>query len=107
MEEKIVDSSSNERIQVLQTKYLHFLSDTLENFIDLLIDKKEEGWVRIRIDWTEDGTEIELSRYREETDKEYEKRMRLLEKQKKRDEKEKEERLKLYKKLRKEFDGNE
>lgn len=105
MKEQIMNSSSKERIKVLQTKSLDFYSDSIENLIDLLLDKKEEGWGRIRIEWGEDGVDIEISRYRDETDNEYEKRMKLLEKRKKLDEKEKEKRLKLYKTLRKEFES--
>ena len=55
----------------------------LEEIIEMLQDWKNEGkWEGIEIDYYEEGTNYQLYKHREETDKEYEKRMKQLEKKK-------------------------
>jgi len=55
----------------------------LEEIIEMLQDWMTEGeWEGIEIDYYEEGTNYQLYKHREETDKEYEKRMKLLEKEK-------------------------
>jgi len=77
----------------------------LEEIIEMLQDWMTEGeWEGIEIDYYEEGTNYQLYKHREETDKEYEKRMKLLEKEKADKAKAKERRRKEYEKLRKEFE---
>jgi len=53
----------------------------LEEIIEMLQDWKNEGeWEGIEIDYYEEGNNYQLYKHREETDKEYDKRMKLLEK---------------------------
>ena len=76
----------------------------LEEIIEMLQDWKEAGWAGIEIDYYEDGNHYQLYKHREETDKEYDKRMRVIEKQKAEKLKDKERRRKEYEKLKKEFE---
>jgi hypothetical protein len=71
----------------------------LEEIIEMLQDWKNEGkWEGIEIDYYEEGTNYQLYKHREETDKEYDKRMKLLEKEKAEKVKAKERHLKQLKK---------
>ena len=78
----------------------------LEDIIEMLQDWKNEGyWEGIEIEYDyENGNSYQLYKHCEETDKEYDKRMRLLEKEKSEKIKAKERRRKEYEKLRKEFE---
>ena len=79
----------------------------LEEIIEMLQDWKNEGkWEGIEIDYYEEGNNYQLYKHREETDKEYEKRMKEREKKKAAELKAKERRRKEYEKLKKEF-GND
>lgn len=101
-----------ERIKVKITEwYKGYFDGTFEDIIAMLQDYKNEGeWEGFELrfdDYGEDG--YYLYKYRLENDKEYENRIKLLEKEKERDlkrkEKEKENRRKAYEELKKEF-GN-
>jgi len=71
----------------------------LEEIIEMLQDWKNEGeWEGIEIDYYEEGNNYQLYKHREETDKEYDKRMKLLEKEKAEKVKAKERHLKQLKK---------
>jgi hypothetical protein len=72
----------------------------------MLQDWKNEGyWEGIEIEYDyENGNSYQLYKHCEETDKEYDKRMRLLEKEKSEKLKAKERRRKEYEKLKKEFE---
>jgi len=71
----------------------------LEEIIEMLQDWKNEGkWEGIEIDYYEEGNNYQLYKHREETDKEYEKRMKQLEKEKAEKVKAKERKLKQLKK---------
>jgi hypothetical protein len=97
------------KIQVKETEWYWWnLEGPLVNTIADLQSKLDEGWSGIG---TEDegfggGPEYYLYKYRPETDKEYAKRMKGLEKKKEQELKAKERRRKQYEKLRKEF-GND
>ena len=77
-----------------------------EDIISQLQDWKNEGnWEGVEIEYDyENGNSYQLYKHCEETDKEYDKRMRLLEKEKSEKIKAKERRRKEYEKLRKEFE---
>ena len=96
------------RIQVRETKSIDSYSfdGNLEDIIEMLQDWKNEGyWEGIEIEYDyENGNSYQLYKHCEETDKEYDKRMRLLEKEKSEKIKAKERRRKEYEKLRKEFE---
>ena len=96
------------RIQVKETKSIDSYSfdGNLEDIIEMLQDWKNEGyWEGIEIEYDyENGNSYQLYKHCEETDKEYDKRMRLLEKEKSEKLKAKERRRKEYEKLRKEFE---
>ena len=96
------------RIQVKETTSVdsYIFEGKLEEIIEMLQDWKEEGkWEGIEVDYGyEDGNDYQLYKHREETDKEYDKRMKLLEKEKSEKLKAKERRRKEYEKLRKEFE---
>lgn len=99
------------RIQVRETKSIDSYSfeGKLEDIIDMLQDWKEEGkWEGIEIDYYEDEDDYQLYKHREETDKEYDIRIKAVfwEKKKKeeRNLKDKEQRRKEYEKLKKEFE---
>jgi hypothetical protein len=96
-----------DRIQVKETTQIFedSFEGTLENIIEMLQDWKNEGeWEGIVIDYDDDETRYLLYTHREETDKEYDKRMKLLEKEKAEKVKAKERRRKEYEKLKKEFE---
>ena len=76
----------------------------LEEIIEMLQDWKEAGWEGIDFYGYVDGNDYQLYKHREETDKEYDKRMKLLEKEKSEKLKAKERRRKEYEKLKKEFE---
>ena len=96
------------RIQVRETKSIDSYSfdGNLEDIIEMLQDWKNEGnWGGVEIEYDyENGNSYQLYKHCEETDKEYDKRMRLLEKEKSEKLKAKERRRKEYEKLRKEFE---
>ena len=96
------------RIQVRETTSVdsYIFEGKLESIIEMLQDWKEEGeWEGIEIEYDyENGNSYQLYKHCEETDKEYDKRMRLLEKEKSEKIKAKERRRKEYEKLRKEFE---
>jgi hypothetical protein len=95
------------RIQVKETTLIDSYSfeGKLEEIIEMLQDWKNEGeWEGIVIDYDDDETRYLLYTHREETDKEYDKRMKLLEKEKAEKVKAKERRRKEYEKLKKEFE---
>ena len=96
------------RIQVRETKSIDSYSfdGNLEDIIEMLQDWKNEGnWEGVEIEYDyENGNSYQLYKHCEETDKEYDKRMRLLEKEKSEKIKAKERRRKEYEKLRKEFE---
>ena len=76
-----------------------------EDIISQLQDFKNEGkWEGIELDEYYESCSYQLYKHREETDKEYDKRMKLLEKEKAEKVKAKERRRKEYEKLRKEFE---
>ena len=88
------------RINVKETqKYWGDFSGTLESIIASLQEKLDAGWVGLEYDYEpyEDGAYY-LYKFREETDKEYEKRMKLLEKEKADKAKAKEQKLQQLKK---------
>ena len=96
------------RIQVRETKSIDSYSfdGKLEDIIEMLQDWKNEGnWEGIEIEYDyENGNSYQLYKHCEETDKEYDKRMKLLEKEKSEKIKAKERRRKEYEKLKKEFE---
>ena len=96
------------RIQVRETKSIDSYSfdGNLEDIIEMLQDWKNEGnWEGVEIEYDyENGNSYQLYKHCEETDKEYDKRMKLLEKEKSEKLKAKERRRKEYEKLKKEFE---
>ena len=97
------------RIQVKETKkYYGDFEGSLESIISSLQSELDEGWEGIDIEYEgHDGyQEYYLYKHRPENDKEYEKRMKLLEKEKAEKLKAKERRRKEYEKLKKEFDDD-
>jgi hypothetical protein len=94
------------RIQVRETeRYWGDLEGPLTEIITSLQNKLDEGWEGIQTDYTEydNYTVPFLYKYREEYDKEYEKRMKQLEKEKEIKLRAKEKRRQQYEALRKEF----
>ena len=98
------------RIQVKETKkYYGDFEGSLESIISSLQSELDEGWEGIQMgsdQWSYDHEFPYLYKHRPENDKEYEKRMKLLEKEKAEKLKAKERRRKEYEKLKKEFDGD-
>ena len=96
------------RIQVKETeKYYGDFEGSLESIISSLQSELDAGWEGIEMDsdqWSRDHEVPYLYKHRPETDKEYEKRMKLLEKEKAEKLKAKERRRKEYEKLKKEFE---
>ena len=99
------------KIQVKETeKYYGDFEGSLESIISQLKLELDEGWEGIETEYERDYGDCHdhevpyLYKHREETDKEYEKRMKLLEKEKAEKLKAKERRRKEYEKLRKEFE---
>ena len=99
-----------ERIQVKETKrYWGDFEGSLESIISDLQSALNNGWEGIDMEveqWSQEHEVPYLYKHRPETDKEYAKRMKLLEKLKENDLKAKERRRKEYEKLKKEFGGN-
>ena len=99
------------RIQVKETqRYWGDFDGSLESIIVSLQADLDAGWegIETEYEWSYgdcDKHEVfYLYKHREETDKEYDKRMKLLEKEKSEKIKAKERRRKEYEKLRKEFE---
>ena len=99
------------RIQVKETeKYYGDFEGSLESIIYQLQSELDAGWEGIEMKYERDYGDCHdhevpyLYKHRPETDKEYEKRMKLLEKEKADKLKAKERRRKEYEKLRKEFE---
>ena len=101
------------RIKVKETeRYCEsYFEDSLENIISELQSKLDKGWEGIEMgsdQWTQDHEVFYLYKHREENDKEYEKRMKQLDKEKQVKDAakivSKEHRRKEYEKLRKEFE---
>ena len=99
------------RIQVKEAeRYWGDFEGSLESIIASLQADLDEGWQGIETEYERDYGDCDLHKvyylykHREETDKEYDKRMRLLEKEKSEKIKAKERRRKEYEKLRKEFE---
>jgi hypothetical protein len=94
------------RIQVKETeKYYGDFEGSLVDIISQLQSALDEGWEGIDMEYGyEDYQEYYLYKHRPETDKEYAKRMKLLEKEKAEKLKAKERRRKEYEKLKKEFE---
>ena len=97
-----------ERIQVKETKrYWGDFEGSLESIISDLQSALNNGWEGIDMEveqWSQEHEVPYLYKHRPETDKEYAKRMKLLEKLKENDLKAKERRRKEYEKLKKEFE---
>ena len=100
-----------DRIQVKETeKYYGDFDGSLESIISSLQSELDAGWEGIETEYERDYGDCHdhevpyLYKHREETDKEYEKRMKLLEKEKEEKLKAKERRRKEYEKLKKEFE---
>ena len=95
------------RIQVKGTKrYWGDFEGSLESIISSLQSELDDGWEGIDMEveqWSQEHEVPYLYKQRLETDKEYEKRMKLLEKEKAEKLKAKERRRKEYEKLKKEF----
>ena len=88
------------KIQVKETqRYWGDFEGTLESIIAALQGELDAGWAGLEYDYEpyEDGAYY-LYKHRKETDKEYEKRMKLLEKEKAEKAKAKERKLKQLKK---------
>ena len=98
------------KIQVKETqRYWGDLEGSLESIISSLQAELDAGWEGLEgeYEWDYGGEryiEYYLYKFREETDKEYEKRMKQLEKEKAEKAKAKERRRKEYEKLKKEFE---
>jgi hypothetical protein len=89
------------KIQVKETqKYWGDFDGSLENIIASLQNDLDAGWEGIEIGYGyyDDPDEYYIYKHREETDKEYDKRMKLLEKEKAEKVKAKERHLKQLKK---------
>jgi hypothetical protein len=95
------------KIQVKETRrYWGDFEGSLESIISSLQSDLDDGWEGIEVESIgyDGAVEYYLYKHRLETDKEYEKRMKLLEKEKEKQLKAKERRRKEYEKLRKEFE---
>lgn len=83
----------------------------IDKWIEILTKFKDEGWQKLKLG-TDYDVHLELSKNRQETDKEYNKRMKLLDKaekrkieiEKKRKVEIEEEQRALYEKLKKKFE---
>lgn len=97
------------RIQVRETqKYYGIFDGKLEDIIASLQSELDSGWegIESEYEWDYGGEkyiEYYLYKFREENDKEYANRLKLLEKEKANKAKEKERRRKQYEKLKEEF----
>ena len=99
------------KIQVKETqRYYGDFEGSLESIISSLQSELDAGWEGIETEYERDYGDCHdhevpyLYKHREETDKEYEKRMKLLKKEKAEKLKAKERRRKEYEKLKKEFE---
>jgi hypothetical protein len=95
------------RIQVKETE--RYYGDFEGSFTEIITSLKnaiDEGWEGIDAEsyGYDGGVEYYLYKYREENDKEYEKRMKELEKQKEEKLKQKDKRRQEYERLKKEFE---
>ena len=83
------------------------LDDTLDKVIESLLEYKKEGWVGFDVvqDRYSDNKYLKLYRFREETDEEYQKRLKEEEEIKIDSEKQKEKRRLQYEQLKKEFEN--
>lgn len=96
------------RIQVKVTeRYWGDFEGPLENIMTSLQNAIDDGWEGIESDCGpyEDYTAFYLYKHRPETDKEYNKRMKELEKEQERGVKAKEKRRQEYERLKKEFEN--
>lgn len=98
------------KIQVKETeKYYGDFEGSLESIISQLQSELDEGWEGIETKYERDYGDCHdhevpyLYKHRPETDKEYEKRMKLLEEENRKKVKEKEKRRIQYEMLKKEF----
>jgi wyosine [tRNA(Phe)-imidazoG37] synthetase (radical SAM superfamily) len=97
------------RIQVKETTLIdrYIFEGKLEEIIEMLQDWKNEGeWegVEVKSIGYDGAVEYYLYKHRPETDEEYDKRMKLLEKENRQKVKEKEKRRIQYEMLKKEFE---
>lgn len=83
------------------------LDDTLDKVIEGLLKYKKEGWVGFDVvqDKYSDNKYLKLYKFREETDEEYQKRLKEEEENKIDSEKQKEKRRLQYEQLKKEFEN--
>jgi hypothetical protein len=82
------------------------LEDTLDGVIESLLEYKKEGWEGFDVvpeDRYSDDKYLKLYKFREETDEEYQERLKVEEEIKIDLERQKEKRRKQYEKLKKEF----
>ncbi len=95
------------QVKETQRSYLE-LEGSLVDIISKLQSALDEGWEGIEVQYSsyEGYEEYYLYKHRPETDKEYAKRMKELEKKKAAELKAKERRRKEYEKLKKEFEGS-
>lgn len=95
------------RIQVKETqRYWGDFEGSLESIISQLQSELDKGWEGIYMEveqWSQEHEVPYLYKHRPENDKEYAKRMKLLEKEKAEKLKAKERRRKEYERLKKEF----
>lgn len=95
------------RIQVKETKRVYWeLEGSLVDIISKFQSALDEGWEGIELEcdqWSQEHEVPYLYKHREETDKEYEIRMKEFEKEERKKLKEKEKRRIQYEKLKKEF----
>ena len=105
-----MDGKMTKKIQVKETKrYWGDFEGSLESIISQLQSELDEGWEGIETEYERDYGDCHdhevfyLYKHRLETDKEYEKRMKLLEEENRKKVKEKEKRRIQYEMLKKEF----
>lgn len=96
------------RLEIEETEYID-LERSLDNLIIELIHLKEQGWTGVTYDYENDGSyDMLVYRTRLETDKEFEKRKKLLDKQKEKqkilDQKKRDRDLKEYLRLKNQFE---
>ena len=96
-----------ERIKVPEAKsfYIGYLEGPLDAAIANLQKELDEGWLDLSFDYM--GDCWNLIKFREETDEEYESRLKAEEKDRQRALKAKEKRYEQYKKLKQEFADRE
>jgi hypothetical protein len=98
-------SKPPERIKVkdIERIYEDYFEGPIDKVIADLQRHKELGWEGIMLSYDYENTCYYLFRHREENDKEYNARLKRLEKDKELKEKQKQKRFKEYQKLHKEF----